>query len=189
MLGFNGSQNLSAPENIYLYNTPFIRPNTVSNQQDFIIEYLDEADRIDVEKLHAMLFRFSLEQEIVYLREDSVKNSINQNTGSWIWFVNWMNFRSLVVLDQYGKLMSSLQASNGEAINQLLDLHVRLGILFSDKLLNTVVNRVIRSTKIIPYAGEEDTAKISWERIHQETPFIWMIILLQTVIRSNVSKL
>ena len=99
-----------------------------------------------------------------------------------------MNFRSLIDINQYAKLMSSIQQNDNYPINQIIDLHSRLGSLFDHKLLNTIVDRIMSSIQLIPYETEK-TESHTWENMHVQTPFIWLIIYLQVVIRSSTVKI
>lgn len=176
-------------DNLYLYGKPFIVRDTLAHREEHLLEYLSEEERTDEQKIREMIFKFAAQEKLFDITEDAKPiHSTNRDIGSWIWMINWLNFRSLVDLHQYGSLMQSLQANSNYPINQLLDLHCRLGTLFDERLLNTLANRTLRSIQLIPYdiaPGKETT---DWDKIHLETPFIWLVILLQVIIRSMIVK-
>lgn len=175
---------------LFLYSTPFFIPDTIPNRTSYVLDYLTDHEREDEEKIRGHLLKFAAVENLIEIKtESTISPAVVQDTGSWIWIINSMNFRSLIDINQYSKLMSSIQRSDNYPINQIIDLHARLGSLFSDRLLNTIANRVMNSIQLIPYDPSSKIEGHTWEKIHKETPFIWLIIYLQTVIRSSTVKI
>lgn len=174
--------------NLYLYTKPFIVVDSVKNRIEYLSDYLSDTERADEVKIREILFKFAVQEKLIDVIDNTPVHSIEDKTGSWTWAMNWLNFRSLVDHQQYGDLMSSLQSNSSYPINQILDLHCQLGILFDERLLNTIAHRTMKSIQLIPYDIPNGKASIEWDKIHQETPFIWVVILLQMVIRSTSTK-
>ena len=174
-------------QNLYLYTQPFFKSTSISHP--WIYDYLEDNERKDVEKIHAHLLKFLISEKLVDVVEERLFYSSTKDISSFDWHLTWMNFRSLIDPQSYFYLINSLQNKDKYYMNQLLDLHVRLGSLFSDKLLNTLVNRVMNSVQLIPYeyVSQDTTQKLSWETIHKQTPFVWLIILLQVILRSEAN--
>ncbi len=178
-----------ATKTLFLYSDPFFISDTIVNRGSFILDCLTDHEREDEEKIRGHLLKFAAVENLIELKtESTISTTVVQDTGSWIWITNSMNFRSLIDINQYSKLMSSIQRNDNYPINQIIDLHVRLGSLFSDRLLNTTVNRIMNSIQLIPYDPSSKAEGHTWEKIHKETPFIWLIIYLQVVIRSSTVK-
>lgn len=176
-------------DTLFLFEKPFCVDKTARTELDYIHTYLSEDEREDEKHIQAILFKFALTEKLFEINEFSVlTNTQVTDTGSWVWTVNWMNFRSLVDMTQYSKLMQGLQTNNSYPVNQIIDLHMRLGSLFNSKLLNTLCNRMMQSVTLIPYEIPADHPSISWRQIHIETPFIWLLIFLQIIIRSEVKR-
>lgn len=177
-----------AEKNIYLYTAPFVHNSNVNTRVEHILELLTDNERADEEKIRGHLLKFAAVEKLIEVQSDqSLKATVVQDTGSWVWIINSMNFRSLIDINQYSKLMSSIQRDDQYPINQIIDLHTRLGSLFDHKLLNTIVNRIMLSIQLIPYETKKEEIH-TWESMHVQTPFIWLIIYLQIVIRSSIVK-
>ena len=176
------------PKYLYLYTDPFVIPDVINNRNLELIDHFDDDDRADLEKIYGIALKFAIDEKLIDINETGITKSKNEDTSSFIWFINWMNFRSLVSMNQYGKLMSSMQTGSLPFVDKILELHVRLGCLFNEKLLNTLANRIIQSISLIPFDIKTDDQKISWEKIHVDTPFIWLVILIQVIINSEPHK-
>jgi len=174
-------------DNLYLYTTPFVVKAKSAQVGDYIHDYLSEEERADIGRINDLMMQFAVQQRLVRADDTNFYASPETNMGSWLYLINRMSFRSLVEVEKYQVLIGSLQSGDEHPINMVLDLHARLGALFDHKLLNTVVNRTMSSISLIPYAVEEDKETVSWDRIHVEAPFIWLLIYLQTVIRTTIS--
>lgn len=169
---------------LFLHTNPFSVRDTQLHRVQHLRSYLDETDRMDEKRIHSLLAKFCLEQGILQRGLDGNLEIIpNEVLSSWKYHLISFNFRSLIDETHYNKLMASLQAGEGNALQRVLDLHVRIGSSFDDVLLNTLVNRLYQSLSLIPQLG---FGKDAWEKVHQKTPFLWVFILIQTVIRSEV---
>lgn len=178
-------------EHLFLYEKPFVVTNSKSNFHTYLCETIRMSDfeRDDEKQLREIIFKFAIDNNILRIAGNQVIPNPVEDTGSWIWAVNWTNFRSLVDMNQYSRLMNSLQAQDGNPVTLIIDLYTRIGMLFDHELLNTVVNRTIKTVSLIPYEVKDKTNLITWERIHLETPFLWLIIFMQTIIRSEARRL
>jgi hypothetical protein len=172
---------------MFLYDPPFVVDDTPGNQNKYRLDYLNEQDRADEERIRNTIFKFALDEEIIKPNADGTATmNILMDTGSWRWRVQWLNFRSLVDMVNYGQLMTSLRYDNGNVLNQVIDLHTRLGVTYDHRVLNTMVDRIMKSITVIPYDTSESQDATTWEVIHQETPYIWLLILLQTILKSSI---
>lgn len=175
-------------ENLYLYQKPFVVTDNISHRDTYLFEYLSDTERADEKTIYVILLNFAVDHNLVTVNDGKMTGSTSQNMGSWQWVINWSNFRSLTEINQFYLVINSLSSDNQFPLTQVIDLHVRLGSLFHPKLLNTLANRVINAVKLIPH-DLKDNDSISWNDIHTQAPFMWLIILLQIVIKSNTSKL
>jgi hypothetical protein len=175
-------------EKIYLYQHPFMVKENTATSADYIRDYLDDHDRADVSQIMMLVMRFAVSEQLIIKDGDNIKINTTTDTGSWKWLLSSVNFRSMVDNSQYDMMLSSLQSSGGIPLTSLLDFHMRLGCLYDAKILNTVVNRVMSSIQMIPF-DIKDSPKISWDEIHTRTPFFWLLIFIQSTLRSSLDKL
>lgn len=171
---------------LFLYTKPFVIADNPTNRQDHILDFFSENDRVDQDKIHATLLQFAVEHGVVINNDGTLITTPQTNTGSWIWMVTWLSFRAMIDYDQYQMVIASLQAGENDPLNLIIDLHSRLGTLFDHKLLNTLVHRTITTIEIIPFKTNDPEKEMSWENIHREAPFLWLMIFLQAVIRTSV---
>lgn len=174
--------------NLFLYSPPFTVPNNLSNTTSLMYDSLTGQERDDEKKIYELIFKFAANEGMVKPNGAELVIDPGEDVGSYLWIMTTMNFRSLIEKKQYGILMNSLQNSLTFPINRIIDLHYRLGSLFDTRLLNTIVNRVMTSVQIIPYDISPKEMFISWEQIHRETPFVWLCMLTQIVLRTEITK-
>ena len=177
--------------NLFIYEKPFVVKDSYNNQQKYLSETvrLTTEERADELTLQRLILKFIIDNGLGILNNETLTPSVNSETGSWIYLLNWMNFRSLVDQHEHVKLINALKSDNQFGVNEILNLHMRIGAMFDHKLLNTVCHRVMTSVGLIPYTVPKDHTKLSWEEIHEETPFIWLIILIQSVLKNDSRKL
>jgi len=178
-------------KNLFLYETPFLVEDTTKNRLDYLSETvrLTEEERTDEQKLHLILLKFCADNKIIHVTSEELLPGLQKESGDWAWIVNWMNMRSLVDKAQYVRLLNSLKANEQYAANEILSLHTRIGAFFDHRLLNTVCHRVMSSVSLIPYSVPKNNEEISWEALHKESPYLWLIILLQAVLKNETKKL
>jgi hypothetical protein len=172
----------------YLYEDPFIKALNPGTLPDYICDYIDEFDRTEINQIKGVILQFAIAEGLIVKSGDILAINATQDTGSWLWVLASVNFRSSVDVSQYEMVTSSLTSRLGNPINQILDLHMRLGCMFNHKVLNTVVNRVMSSVQLIPY-DTKDVKSITWNDIHRKTPWYWLLILLQSTTRSSLDKI
>jgi hypothetical protein len=175
---------------LFLYEEPFTIADNPSNRAKYLSETIrltpeERADEIAVQKT---ILKFIIENQIGRVKDSELFHSDETDGGSWIWAINWFNFRSLVDNHRYVELINQLKANGQTGATAILNLHLRLGCMFDSVLLNTLCNRIMKSIQLISYEIPENHESISWEKIHQETPFIWLIILIQTVLKNDSKK-
>ena len=177
-------------KSLFLYEPPFLVEDTLSNRQAFLSDTVRYSDyeREDERKIHEILFKFAIDMEILEIRGEKVFHSRKENTGSWVWFANWGNFRSLVDIRQYTGLVGALTANGLSAADALYEIHMALGTLFDARLLNTIVHRTISAISALPYPTEEDAVVQEWTQIHEEAPFLWILILIRSVSMLEIAK-
>lgn len=176
---------------LFLYEKPFVIQGSDSNKHTYLSETirLTPEERADELALHKHIFKFILENKIGVIKEDTLYPSEETDGGSWIWFLNWGNFRALIDKHRHVELVNQLKANNQKGVNEVLGLHMRIGCMFEPILLNTVCNRVMNSVQLIPYEVPDTHEELSWEHIHKETPFVWLLILIQTILKNDSSKI
>jgi hypothetical protein len=173
---------------LFLYEKPFYIPSpSVTNKVDYLYDYLDETARADVEELREYLSRFVIRHRLVEVKNTELVMKPIDRTGSWEWFILHQNFRSLTDNVEYGKVMGALQSGNNFPITQILNLHMTLGSVFDTKLLNTIANRTLNAVALMPYEVPTTSEVVSWETIHTQTPFIWLLIQLQIAIHRSAN--
>ena len=179
---------------LFLYDHPWSVPqsNSKSYLQDMFIDYFDEQDRKDEERLRDYFLKFILENELAETDGDVIKITTTTDRGSWAWHTTWMSMRALVVPESFNKLIQALEALDSNPLNLIIDFHNRLGILFNHRFLNTLVNRTIQSTMMIPIGhGVSNITTYNdqialWHELHKDYPFLWILIYAQCIIRSQV---
>lgn len=171
---------------LFLYVDPFIERSNPSTKEEYLLDYFSETERLDQEKIFNLVLNFAIDNEIVVNQEGELTSVPENKTSSWVWAITWTNFRGLVNNDNYLILLEVLQSNSGLPVNAIIDFHTRLGMLFDSRFLNTLVNRTMTSVGMVPYPVPEDKVRISWEDIHKATPFVWLVIFIQAVLRSSV---
>jgi hypothetical protein len=171
----------------FLYGSPFTCPASQTTQFEYLLDYLDDKNREDEIKIRDIIRLFAVEQGLLDLINGEVRINPERNVGSWKWRVCTTNFRSLVSRREYSNIIQSLLSGETYAIDQIIDLHMRLGTLFPHSLLNTIVNQTYASVALIPYDLGSDE-EISWKEIHMETPFVWILIYIQVLLRTQTTK-
>lgn len=187
---------VSTNKSLYLYESPFLVADTQDNRYTYLSETarLNEFEREDENQILDVIFKFAIEHDLVSMTKEGNEviftHTNESNVGSWNWVVTWMSFRSLVDDVERFKLINILESSNQHWAGLILDLHTRLGVLFDHMSLNVLANRTIKAIGLIPHKTEKGTNLSPWEYIHQTAPFIWLIIVLQSVIRTrcNISS-
>lgn len=171
---------------IFLYTTPFILQDTPANRAEMLSQTvrLTEYERDDELRLRAFVLDYAQRQGLIKLNAAGTAYATNvfDVTASWQWQVVWTNMRSLVDKQKYSDVCMSLQNEDGLPLALLLNLHFQLGTIFDTTLLNTIVNRTMQAVQLIPYDTDKAEDVITWEFIHQATPWIWLVILLQSLI-------
>lgn len=176
---------------MFIYEKPFVVADSYSNQQKYLSETirLTAEERADELTLQRLILKFIIDNKIASVTNDELSPATNSETGGWIYLFNWMNFRSLVDQHEHVKLINALKADNQFGVNEILNLHMRIGAMFDHRLLNTVCDRVMKAIGLIPYTVPQNHTKMTWEEIHLETPFVWLIILIQSVLKNDSRKL
>jgi hypothetical protein len=174
---------------IYTYYNPFVVTETYQNTIDNLLEYTDESDRTDLATIRDIVLKFIIVEGLIFRNgDDELCMNLGTDVGTWQWALCSMNFRSLVSMDQYSKLMRSLELGDQSGITKIIDLHFRLGSNFDARVLNTLITRIMKSIQVIPYHVPEESTKVEWDTIHVETPFIWLIIYIQGLVRNETTK-
>lgn len=174
---------------LYINADPFVPDSNSSTRSLYLLDYFDDNDRADERMLRAYLLKFGVDEGLVIEHPTGgYVGNPGQDLGAWRWMINDMSFRALVDLNHYTRLISSLQARNNDPINQILDLHTRISSLFGPKLLNSICDRTIQAMTLIPYDVPKEHTRLGWKKIHQEAPWLWVVILIQAVIRTECRK-
>lgn len=176
---------------LFLYESPFLVEDSTNNRTKYLSETIrlvteERADEITLQK---MILKFIIENKIGRIKDNELIHSDETDGGSLIWTLNWGNFRALVDKHVYVDLVNKLRANSHAGANEILNLHLRLGCMFDPVLLNTVCHRIMSAVQLISYDTPEDHERITWEYIHQETPFVWLIILIQSVLKNDSKKI
>jgi hypothetical protein len=174
---------------LYLYTSDLVVDDNQSNRAEHLLDLWSDHDRQDQERITAILLQFAADNDLIVNNDGVLQPVIDKVTGSFAWSVTWMNLRSIVDIQNLNDLMSALHQNDGHPINQVIDLHVRLGVLFDARVLNTIVHRTMTSVNIIPYPVKLGNESSTWEQIHLVYPFIWLLILLQATIRSHTTPI
>lgn len=180
-------------KNLYLFQPPFVVSDVSTSRSDYILDFLTDNDRTDESEIRDVLLKFAIDEKILVRTETTIHPSTETNMASWIWHLNWANFRGMVNPVHLDDVITSFQYKDQSStiIDRLLSLHVRLGILFDHKLLNTLCNRTIASIAIVPFdtSGLKDLDPLTWDHIHKTYPFLWICILLQSVMHTASTPL
>lgn len=175
-----------ATDFLYLFTKPFVIDDTFANRADYILTTLNDDDRKDETLLRGLVMEFAVREKIMTVQNNEFFLSDQKQMGSWIWNLTWGNMRSLIDVVTYEKFLQSFQGSFDEPITAFLDFYVQVGSLLDPILLNTLTHRVMSTIQLIPYkANDHPEGVLSWEDIHRNTPFLWLMIYLQVVIRSQ----
>lgn len=174
-------------QSLFLYEDPFVAKDTEQHRFQYLSQTIrtDNFERDDEELVRSIILRFIVDRRLVVIHKEKLVQNSGDNIGSWQWLVNWRSFRGLVDPDNLATVMNILSAGDGEILTEIFDLHARLGMLTDHSLLNSLVNRTIRSISLIPYSVKEDKTPLRWDDIHTEYPFLWLLILMQSIIRNE----
>lgn len=172
---------------LFLYEEPFTIDNTIANRSLYISETarIIDQERDDEDLVRAIILKFALDKELIKTSGDQARQNSGKNTGSWEWAVSWTSFRAMVDPAEFETFLRVV-CSDPSTINLILDLHYRIGMRVDHRTLNTIANRTIKSVKLIPYDYRGQETLLTWDYIHKEAPFLWMLIFMQSVIRTEV---
>ena len=169
---------------LYLYDRPFV-VSALANKDSPILDYLSEDDRKQEEEIHACIKKTAVDMGLCVLTDGIIKFAPCDQVGNWRFIVRWSNVRSWSQIKQFDILHQSI-FDNGTTVtlSLIVDLHARLGALYDHRLLNTMVNRIYQSLDLMAYPGERAEMR-SWEQVHLEAPYLWVIILMQYLVRTH----
>lgn len=173
----------------FLFESPYWLQTNAHDLIGIIPQYLDEIDRSDEMRIRNIVLKFGADEG--YLTKSENDNLIlvaGDQMGSFRWNICTMNFRSLVDHLQYSNLIKSMTMGSDLPIDKIIDLHTRLGALFDTQILNSVVNRVMNSISRLPFDTKGVSDLVTWRTIHTETPFIWLVIYLQMLMRTESTR-
>lgn len=174
---------------LYLYESPFVVADNTRNRNEYLSQSvrLSEFERDDEELVRSLILKFMIDHNLVIITDKSAIGNSGKNTSSINWLMNWKNFRGIVAQREFDDMLMVLESSNSEFITAIIDLHSHLGMRVDNTLLNTLITRTMRSIQIIPYSIPDTDNELSWEYIFKTLPFIWIIILIQSIIRSDTT--
>lgn len=172
---------------LYLYEHPFTIEDTARHRVDYLSDTirLTEYEREDESLVRSLILKFMMDNDLIIITEkEAIKNSTT-NTASIPWLLHWHDFRNIIARREFDDMMMVLDHNNAEFVIDLVNLHSRIGMLVDQRLLNTIITRVMRSIQIIPYAVSDTDSKLSWNEIYTTIPFIWIIIMIQSILKSD----
>lgn len=179
----------------YTFNNPFVVTTKKGKDPSLFIETMTPENREDEDRLNLMIFKFADSEKMIRSVEVDNQRILRidpgNNPSSWRWRTTMEDFRSFVYLSNLDKYIDCLTNSAENAQAKIINLHFRIGSLFEERFLNTIVNRIYRSIEIVPYfdAKLEDTDNtIDWEEIHTRYPWLWVTVLIQIVLKSEIQK-
>ena len=175
-------------KNAYLYEEPFVRDYAKAGHEGLILPTgrLTDFERSDENLIREMILKFMIDREIVKVVSEKIVENPGQNTSSIEWMIHHKNFLSLVDLNEYDDALVILKGESAEFLTEVIDLHARIGMSVDVMVINTLITRIIRSIQIIPYVN--DIADIiTWDQIHRMSPWMWIIIYMQAIIRTEAA--
>lgn len=89
------------------------------------------------------------------------------------------NMRRMVFqkdLDEFIRLL--LDNNTYTVMTEIQQLHVAIGASFEPYIVNLVINKTYRAFASLPVAEQE----LTWEGIHAEYPFFWIILFINTAL-------
>lgn len=179
---------------LYLFESPFLVEDTEQHRFAYLSETsrLNEYERLDEVEIKKLLVRFAIDAELIAIVGEEAEFNPTSDMGSLQYLQSTINYRSMIDLTQLTRILHALQNGEQFYMNQVLDVHARLGTMYSPTLLNTIVNRTIKAISTIPYKFHPTPGNdkpLTWEEIHQEYPFLWLLIYLQMILRNEVKRL
>lgn len=172
---------------MYIYQYPFIVKEK-SGWSNLTLDYFDENDREDEIGIRNLILSFCVQENLIVKVDNELRIDPGKDMGDFRWIMANTNFRSLVDKTQFNKVMSCLIQGDSIVLNKILDVHFRIGATFNIKLINSIVYRVMSAITVIPYSVAEDSEIATWEDIHRNVPFMWLLIYMQSIIRNEVTK-
>lgn len=172
---------------LYLYEDPLVVEDKPANRLLYLSETvrLTEYEREDESLVRSLILKFMMDHKLILVTEtDSTKNS-GDNTASIHWLIHFHDFRNIIAQREYDDMLMTLESSNAEFIIDLINLHARLGMQVDAILLNTIITRLMRSIQIIPYQVADTDIERSWNDIYKEIPWIWILIMIQSILKSD----
>lgn len=176
---------------LYLYEKPYLVRDTVANRHKYLSEtlHLNEFEREDERAIKDTILKFCIQKKYIVYGERGAEQGVDSNLGSFLWALVSLNMRSLIDKKQHVLLLNAMESQENLAMNQILDIHTRLGCMFPTEHLNTLAHRVMTTIQTIDYPVDKEEDETSWEEIHEESPFIWLVIYIQTLLRTELKEI
>lgn len=150
-----------------------------------ILDRCTDYDREDELEFKARLLKFAIDQRFVS-EGDPFCLSIDKDSASMSWTMSYFNFRSLVDEPQMLIFQGTMNRNEGEFVGLLESFSCELGMLYPRDFLNTICNRVMTS---ITSLSTENEDKVKWMEIHTTFPYLWILLMMQAIIRGEAAPL
>jgi hypothetical protein len=172
---------------LYLYEHPFTIEDKPQYRADYISDTIRFTDyeRDDEHLVRSLILKFMTDHDLIKITEKEVLKNSGKNTSSIPWLLHWHDFRNIVSQREFDDMLLVLETNNAEFVIDLINLYSRIGMVVDHRLLNTLITRVMRSIQTIPYRVDETDRRLSWETIYETIPWIWILIMIQSIINSD----
>ena len=163
----------------FLYQPPYLM-KAKDVDPSVIWDYLDESAKSEETRLQAVLVNMATNYQLIVQDKDVIRGQTSTDKGTFLWTFNNVSLRAMVRDDVRQEVLRSLQFDDDRWLNAFIDIHTTLGCLFETPLLNSLVDRTMRTITAIPFPKP---GNMSWEEIHKQEPYFWIVVYLQAMIR------
>lgn len=168
---------------LYLYDKPFIR--MVEPARRSVADFLSPSDLEQRQHIDRLIFKMCVDNNIVSEEATRIPSKELMGWRSLLLFYNFHSLRSAVARND---VVAALRVDNGnDPAATLIELHVRLGVLFDHQLLTRIITRVYKSYENIPVGlvKDQNDFSIDLSETHITYPFLWLMPYAQALINNR----
>ena len=175
---------------IYLYADPFVYDDLYQKTQPYLENnwvFTTEEEKQEIAQIYRVILLWAEAQSLIAIEGNVVTVRPPEFERSWQWRLLYGNWRFSASQKWYNETMEYLQNDSQISISLVLGLHANLGMMFDTSVLNKLCNRVMQSISAVPIPIDKSDTRQSWKNVHVQSPYWWILILLQTLITTSKS--
>lgn len=98
-------------------------------------------------------------------------------------YIYSLNYKRLCIDSYLQELLVRLQdTSNDKTTSRLIDLHIQITTDIDPRFVNLYVNKLIHT---LTYVYPDDNVDHEWETIFSQFPYLWLIYVIQNIMRAT----